>query len=156
MSDQESALGSALEDQVRLAFEQLGRSIAGLGVDELNAAPAPETSSLAVLVHHSVETARSILHDVAGDPLPRDRESAFRVAGASEADLRRLLDAWQEEAGPLFAAALRTDLARPLTRYREASAGWWLLQALAHTREHAGHAELTRQLVQSDPGRPDA
>lgn len=138
----------ALLDHLHAALDALGESIAGLGPEELNAVPGPDTNSLAVLVAHTVETARSIVHQLADDPIPRDREAAFRVTAASEDELRAMLDGCRAEIDALVGPALSRPLDRPVARYRVASQAWWLLQVLGHTREHAAHASLTRQLVE--------
>jgi hypothetical protein len=139
--------GASVRDQLHRAFSALGEALDGLRPGDVNRDLGPETNSLAVLVHHTIEAARSILHDVAGDPLPRDREAAFRVADASVDDLREMLTAWDAEMDRLLDLALASDPSTPITRFREAPAAWWLLHAIAHTREHAAHAQLTRQLI---------
>lgn len=152
MTREADPLGAALLEHLNAALAALDTAIAGLTPEQLNRAPGPGTNSLAVLVAHSVETGRSILHDLVDDPVPRDREAAFRLADASEEELRALLAAWAAELSGLVERALSGPLDRPITRFREAPQAWWLLQVLAHTREHAAHAALTRQLVTDHGG----
>ncbi len=142
-----AVMRDAVREHVRLAFRALRTEISGLEVGDLNRAPGPDMNSLVVLVHHTIETARSILLDVVGQPTPRAREAAFRVTDASEADLQRLLESWDAELEVLLERALATDLNRTITRFREASVAWWLVQVLVHTREHAAHAAMTHQMV---------
>lgn len=140
-------VGAAFSEHLHAAFGSLEAALDGLTLEELNRAPAPDANSIAVLVAHTVDTARSILHDLVDDPIPRDREAAFRLAVASEDDLRAMLEGWAAELDGLVEQALTMPLDRPIVRFREAPKAWWLLQVLAHTREHAAHAALTRQLV---------
>jgi hypothetical protein len=139
--------GAALVEHLHAALASFGAAIAGLSVEELNRKPAPEANSLAVLVAHSIDTARSILHDLIDDPIPRNRQAAFELTDASEDDLRAMIDGSAAELDGLVERAMSGPLDRPVTRFREASQAWWLLQLLSHTREHAAHAALTRQLV---------
>lgn len=140
-------VGSALIEHLRAAFGSLEAAFDGLTVEELDRAPGPDTNSIAVLVAHTIEAARSILHDLVDDPISRDRGAAFRLVGASADDLRAMLAGWAGELDGLVERALAMPPDRPIARFREASQAWWLLQVLAHTREHAAHATLTRQLV---------
>lgn len=137
----------ALLEHVHTAMDVLSATVAGLAVEQVNTVPAPGTSSLAVLVAHTIETARSIAHDLANDPIPRDREAAFHIHDASSEDLQAMIVEWSTELDDLVRRAMWEPLDRPLMRYRQASRAWWLLQLLAHTREHAAHAALTRQLL---------
>lgn len=150
-TDPHAALAGAVIEHVHAALDSLADSISGLGADELNATAGPDTNSLAVLVTHTVETARSIAHHLADDPMPRDRVAAFRVTGMSEAELRAMLEACSAELDDLVARAMSAPLDRPVARHRVASQAWWLLQLAGHTREHAAHATLTRQLVERRP-----
>jgi hypothetical protein len=145
---------AALLEHLKAALASFGAALDGLTTEELNRAPAPETNSIAVLVAHTVYTARSILHDLVDEPLPRDREAAFRLTAASGTELQAMLDACAAEIDGLVARAMALPLDRPITRFREASQAWWLLQVLAHTREHAAHAALTRQLIRDMQDRP--
>ena len=140
-------IGAALLEHLHAVFGSFEDAVAGLTVEELNRAPAPDANSIAVLVAHTVDTARSILHDLVDDSIPRDRRAAFRLTEASETDLRAMLAACTAELDDLVARALALPLDRSITRFREAPQAWWLLHVLAHTREHAAHAALTRQLV---------
>lgn len=145
-------IGGALLEHLHATFGLFDDAVAGLTVEELNREPAPDANSIAVLVAHTIDTTRSILHDLIDDPIRRDRQAAFRLTDASETDLRAMLDACTAELDELVARALAMPLDRPVTRFREAPQAWWLLQVLAHTREHAAHAALTRQLVSASTG----
>jgi hypothetical protein len=139
--------GESVRDQLHRAFSALDEALDGLRPEDVNRDLGPGTNSLAILVHHTIEAARSILHDLAGDSLPRDREAAFRVADATVEDLRSMLAEWDVEMDRLLDLALAADPSRLTARFREAPTAWWLLHAIGHTREHAAHAQLTRQLI---------
>jgi hypothetical protein len=137
----------ALRDQLRIAVDGFLSALDGLTTEQVNRNLGPETNSIAVLVAHTVETGRAILHDLLDDPIARDRTAAFRITDASSDDVRESLVGWRDEMDDLAARALAGELGRTVKRYREATQAWWLLQVLAHTREHAAQAALTRQLV---------
>jgi len=142
-----ATIEDALLEHLRAAFDSLADSVRDLDPAGLDAIPGSETNSIAVLVVHTIETARSILHEVVGEPLPRDRDAEFKVAGLSGDDLLERLTEWSTEMDELVRRALAEPLEREIRRYRVATSAWWLLQVLGHTREHAAHAALTRQLL---------
>ena len=146
-TNDETALHSALRDQLRIAVDAFLPALDGLTTEQLNRDLGPDTNSIAVLITHTVETGRAIMHDLLDDPIPRDRDAAFRITNANGDDLKDALVTWRDEMDDLAARALAGQLGRTVKRYREATQAWWLLQVLAHTREHAAQAALTRQLV---------
>ena len=143
----DTALHVALRDQLRIAVDGFLTALDGLTTEQLNRNLGPDTNSVAVLVTHTVETSRAILHDLLDDPIPRDRNAAFQITDATGDDLRQTLVGWRDEMDDLAARALAGELGRTVKRYREATQAWWLLQVLGHTREHAAQAALTRQLI---------
>lgn len=147
MTTTDADLHAALRDQLRIAVDAFLPALEGLTTEQLNRNLGPDTNSIAVLVAHTVETGRAILHDLLDDPIPRDRNAAFQITNANGDDLKDALVTWRDEMDDLAARALAGELGRTVKRYREATQAWWLLQVLAHTREHAAQAALTRQLV---------
>jgi uncharacterized damage-inducible protein DinB len=139
------------------SLRELRTSVDACTADELNRRPAGEdTNGLAVLVTHTLHSTRAWLSLAMGAPLPdRDRPAEFAVVvddpaaflstfDAFAADCRTLLETDAPfEPGRTGTAPWRAgDLARePVT------AAWALLHAIAHLREHVGHAQLTRQVV---------
>lgn len=109
-----------------------------------------------MLVTHTLHSTRAWLSLATGVALPdRDRPAEFAVvvddpatfiasAVALAAECRALLatdasfDAGREGRAPWRPGDLADE---PVT------AAWALLHALAHLREHVGHAQLTRQVV---------
>ena len=145
--DDNAPLHTALRAQLRIAVDAFLPELDGLTTEQLNRNLGPDTNSIAVLVAHTVQSGRAILHDLVDDPIPRDREAAFRITNANGDDLKDALVTWRDEMDDLAARALAGELGRTVKRYREATQAWWLLQVLGHTREHAAQAALTRQIV---------
>ena len=147
MTTDDADLHSALRDQLRIALDAFLPALDDLTTEQLNRNLGPDTNSIAVLVLHTVQSGRAILHDLVDDPIPRDRDAAFRITNANGDDLKDALVTWRDEMDDLAARALAGELGRTVKRYREATQAWWLLQVLGHTREHAAQAALTRQIV---------
>jgi hypothetical protein len=139
------------------SLDQLRAALDGCSADELNRRPAgDDTNGLAVLATHALHSTRGWLCLALGAPLPpRDRPAEFAVVvDDAEAFLREV-----DELAASCRAVLDTDAAfdpertgtapwRPAPHDREpVTAAWALLHALAHLREHVGHAQLTRQVV---------
>jgi hypothetical protein len=141
------AFQDAVLDHVDAAMASLRKAVDGLTVEQLDSRPGPETNSIAILVAHTVSTARSICHQLADDPMATDREAAFHVSGLSADDLRQMIDEWGVDQRPLLERAFAAPADRPIQRYRVASQTWWLLQLAGHAREHAAQAHLTRQSI---------
>lgn len=138
------------------SFGEMRRCIEGLPTDGLNWRPVgDETNSIAVLVTHSLHSTRSWLSVAVGEPLPaRDRPSEFVETGQDAKAILALLDSMSGDclalADPARAvdwSALRETAARPNPAdSREVTAGWAVLHAVEHLREHVGQMMLTRQL----------
>jgi Protein of unknown function (DUF664) len=140
------------------SLDALAKEINGVPVDDLNARPAGgESNSLAVIAVHALSSTRSWLSLASGAPLPdRDRAAEFRSvadhAFAASAqglagECRDLMASDRFDPNRTATAPWRSgELAsEPVT------ASWALLHALMHLREHVGHAQMTRQLL--DDGR---
>ena len=157
------ALTEAAETAVREACRDLRAAIEGLETDLLARPPAPETSSLAVLVRHAATSTRTLLGAAATGRINRqryrdeERTPAFENRPAAERDLREVLDSLEADAARLLAET-------PMDRLGEqvipegpvpgdpATRAWMLLHAVEHLREHVGHAQLTRQVLLAAQG----
>ena len=136
------------------SLAELRVAVVGATADELNRRPAgPDTNSIAVLVVHSLTSTRMWLTVAVGAPLPvRDRDAEFVTVTESEAALLAFLDQMADECRALLAVDAPFDAAvERATHHRSdapdvAQAGWALLHALEHLREHVAHTQLTRQL----------
>ncbi|MEQ8676932.1 MAG: DUF664 domain-containing protein [Aggregatilineales bacterium] len=142
-------------------------AIGGLSVDVLDWVPEIASkdspmNSLCVLVVHVCGAARYWCGDVAlGEISNRDRNAEFEAKGYTEQDLIAKLDDNIAYFRTGFAKLSVHDLARSCpapgrtirpnsTQLREYNLGWSLLHALEHTGLHLGHAEITRQLWDSE------
>ena len=150
----------AARDILGDSLAELRKAVDGCSADELNRrAAGDETNPLAVLVTHALHSTRSWLSLATGAPLPeRDRPSEFRVVVDDPTAFMAKLDGMSDECRALLAgdvaydpgatapAPWRTDGAdEPVT------SAWAMLHALEHLREHVGHAQLTRQLMEPGP-----
>lgn len=145
----------AAADVLRTALDDLRTAVEGLSADDLNRRPAADTNAIAVIVTHAMHSTRAWLSlGVGADPPARDRPAEFVARASGDADLLRFLDAMAADCHALLDGATydpeRTGLA-PWRTGPEAeqpvTAAWALVHALAHLREHVGHAQLTRQLL---------
>jgi uncharacterized damage-inducible protein DinB len=135
--------------------EAMRSAIEGAPPEALNWRPAgPETNSIAILTVHAITSSRTWLTVAVGAPEPeRDRDAEFRTEAT---DAGELLATFDRLAGDCRAAlstdatidwsAERTPRRRPGSSLETITAGWTLLHALEHLREHVAHLQLTRQL----------
>jgi uncharacterized damage-inducible protein DinB len=137
------------------SLEEMRRSIAGASAEALNWRPGgDDTNSPAVLTVHALSSTRSWLSVATGAPLPeRDRDAEFVAEAMDAASLLAFFDtmalgctALLEPGEPVDWSTTRRTHPRPDDRPEHVSAGWALLHALEHLREHEGQLFLTRQL----------
>ena len=132
-------------------FDRLLRTLDGLDEAAVNWRPsAPGANSLLVLVTHALASAEDhVVGRAAGKPVVRSRDAEFAAKGDASN-----LSARADEVTRRIAEAL-AELDGRLGEERESSFGKWpatwtvrdtLVNSIAHTAEHAGHAELTRDL----------
>ncbi|RIK42953.1 MAG: DinB family protein [Chloroflexi bacterium] len=147
MSESFAALVAAVQLKMNANHDALREVVRGLSADALNWQPAPETNSICALVSHALDAERFLLATTLDHVVARDRESHFRATTASAADLLALIDRAVAENEELLSRVTEDRMAAVVTRPgRTYNGAWWLLQAVEHTREHIGHAQLTRQL----------
>jgi len=154
-------MASAEIESFRLRFEfefdRLLRTLEGLDEEAINWKPAaPSANSLVVLVTHALASAEDhVLRRGAGKPVVRSRYAEFATKGDGSN-----LQARAAEVKKRIAEAL-AGLDGRLGEERESSIGTWprtwtvrdtLVYSIAHTAEHAGHAELTRDLYIAGTG----
>ena len=137
-------------------FEQVDRIFAcvdGASDDELNWRPTSEnTNTLAVLATHIMgNLQQNIFVVLLGGEDHRDRDAEFQVEGASAAIL---MQQWTDLRSRIE-GALNTmpgdilDREYDHPRRGRSSGRELLLNAALHAAEHAGHAELTRDLIKA-------
>jgi len=146
-------------------IDRIAESLDGLDDAQIAWKPLATGSSLIVLITHVVGSAQNTVVQLAGQESLRDRDSEFlapwaarSVRGEVEAAKARVSEALER----LDVRTLDTEHAPPRASSRPQtvpavstqSAGAktsrdFLLQTIAHAAEHAGHAELTRDLVRA-------
>jgi len=132
---------------------EIDRAVAtldGLTAAQLEWKPVANANSVRVLVAHTVGAVqRHILQHVAGGAPGRPRETEF----SDPADADAIRARWKDVRPRIVAALERLDAAtleRKLPPPQEDRTGRdMLVHAVAHASEHAGQAELTRDLAKS-------
>jgi len=135
-----------LHDDAKAAIE-------GMSVQSLEYQPVSDANSLSVLVVHIAGAERFWIGDVAiKDPSNRNRDSEFRAAGLSATDLANRLDANLSYIQQALESLSLQDLEQPRNTpdNRRVTVGWCLAHTLAHTANHVGHMQLTRQLISKE------
>jgi len=143
-------VGIAADEIVRELSELHGRlrDVIALSAD-LDRKPADDANSIAVLVTHALGAEMGWLHLAAGRPRARDRASEFTVSRTTAADLTRAVDEAERLVPDLVRAAFDAglDARRERPGAQAISVGYCVAHAVAHTAEHVGQAELTRQVL---------
>lgn len=135
------------------SIERIITCLDGLDADGINwRPPAPDTNSLYVLAFHTMCNAeQTVLVVLNGEDIPRDRDAEFTVVGESAewihqrwADLKPRLEA-------VINNLTAEDLDKNYEHARRGTiSGWKALNIVTiHANEHAGHAELTRDLLKA-------
>lgn len=131
-------------------FQYMG----GLTIEELDWAPGPAMNSLCVLAVHVTAAERFWVGAVVDDNITRDRPAEFSAAGYELPALKALFSANIAFCRGAFESAQSSRLGEvvDVSRYRhwppqQFTRGWALMQCVAHTAEHLGHAGMTRQLL---------
>jgi len=142
----------------RQLHSQLRSELEGMGVAELNWAPAEGANSTAVVVTHLLGSEAESVGILAGQDVSRDRDAEFRPGRASLATLMDLIDAADASLATLASSpSERLDewLSLPTLAPEEVRPGLtWLLGNYGHAREHLGEIQLTRQLYRSRGRQP--
>jgi hypothetical protein len=138
------------------SLDQLRAALDGCSAEELNRRPAgDDTNGLAVLATHALQSTRAWLSIAVGvEPPPRDRPAEFTVvvddAERFLAEVDRLAASCRavlDPEAPFEPDHTGTPTWQPPQDREPVTAAWALIHALAHLREHVGHAQLTRQVV---------
>lgn len=140
-------------DRITRVVERFIAAGEGLSEEEINWKPAEGANSIYVLATHTMGNVReNIVQLLGGEDVGRDRDSEFVATGRGVDGLREAWAALQVRIAAVLdaldAGALDRDYARP--RGGETLPGRGiLLQTAMHAAEHAGQAELTRDLVRN-------
>ena len=138
------------------ACELLERILAaanGLSAEQLDTAPWADSSTMFVLATHAISaTEWNFVEVLAGQEVDRSRQAEFDSRAGSIDDPQGLLTERWAGAKAAIEAALAglSDDAWDGAHYhmfmdRNLSGHELVVRALAHTAEHVGHAEMTRQ-----------
>jgi hypothetical protein len=150
---------AAAVDMLRRNTAELRQAVTGLSVEQLNRPPLKDTSSLAVLVEHSVTGTIALMESAITGRMDRGRymgeirPAAFATNSADEQLLHASLDRLDALVDQLEKAPPADGYAGPVQFERQyegapRSRVWSLIHAVQHLREHVGHAQLTRQLLE--------
>jgi hypothetical protein len=138
-----------MRDRLIREIERVIGATDGLNVEQLAWTPAAKgANSLIVLVSHTIGSAeRRILGDIAGRVTARTRDEEFTDAGdiagmrARWGDVKRDIIEVLDNLPP---GRLDDDLPGPVST---SSVNAMIVHVIAHASEHAGQAELTRDLL---------
>ncbi len=125
----------------------------GLTAEQLDATPWDEASPMFVIATHAISaTEWNFVQVLAGQEVDRSRQAEFDSRAASVDNPQALLaERWQGARAAIESAlAALSDDAWEAPHYhmfmeRNLSGHELVDRALAHTAEHVGHAEMTRQ-----------
>ena len=152
---------SAARHMFDRCVDDMRPAIEGASAEALNWRPAgEETNSIAIIAVHAMTSSRTWLSVAVGAPEPdRDRDAEFRTAVSDAGELLETVDRLAGECRSVLATeddidwgAGRTPQRRPGSAPQTITAGWTLLHALEHLREHVAHLQLTRQLWEARRG----
>jgi DinB family protein len=133
------------------AHDDMRQAVRGADAALLTWRPAPETSSIAVLIVHTLGSEAEVFRIARNAVGSRDRDSEFRTGVDSADDLIALLDAADadlDDAAPQIAAADLDDK-RPRRTNPPETMRYWLIQNYGHAREHLAQIQLTKQLYEA-------
>ncbi len=143
-----SAEIEALRGRVGRELDRIVKVLEGLDEQAVNWKPSsPSANTLLVLATHTISAAEDhVVHFVAGQPVARSRDSEFTATGSAQG-----IKARAEEVKRRMVEALEGFDPARLADERETPLGKrtgrdMLIHAVAHASEHAGQAELTRDL----------
>lgn len=136
----------------RDSFDMLRASVTELPDEALSWSPAEGMNSISVLVAHSLVATRFLFG--LGCGVPRDfqtyraneRAEAFVDTAKTVKALLAELDGAFADLERLCAAGTEEDLMRESTTMDTAPGLQFLMHALAHLREHVGHAQALHDL----------
>ncbi|MCY3571452.1 MAG: DUF664 domain-containing protein [Chloroflexi bacterium] len=134
-------------------LERILAASSGLSSEQLDAAPWDDSSTLFILATHAISaTEWNFVEVLAGKQVDRSRQAEFDSRAVSVDDPHRLLGERLAGAKSAIESALSglSDDAWDGRHYhmfmdKNLSGHELVVRALAHTAEHVGHAEMTRQ-----------
>lgn len=137
-------------------IQRILSSLDGLTQEQLDATPPGETSSLLVIAGHAIAAVEwNLVQMLAGGQVDRNRATEFEARAADAGDaagvVAVLRERWDDAHANITSALDGLDggeyAAMKFHPFLETelSGQEFAVRALAHTAEHVGHAEITRQ-----------
>ncbi|TMF81596.1 MAG: DinB family protein [Chloroflexi bacterium] len=143
-----SAEIESFRGRVLRELDRVVKALDGLDEEAVNwKPPSPSANTLLVLATHTLGAAEDhIVRQVAGKPIARSRDAEFAVHGSAAGIRARAAEVKSRIGDALegFDPALLGD--ERDTPSGKRTARDLLVHAVAHASEHAGQAELTRDL----------
>lgn len=149
------AVYAAANSVLTQSFDMFDEALEGLPDSAVQWTPASGMSSLAVLVTHSISSTRFNLGAAVGDAVSReqylaeDRPKSFRTQTSAMAELRQALKDARSEFESTLSRGTEDTLLAPIhwaDAEQPLSGAECLIRAIAHLREHVGHAQVMRDL----------
>jgi uncharacterized damage-inducible protein DinB len=141
----------AFRGRIKRELDRIVKALDGLDEEAVNWKPnAPSANSLLVLATHTLGAAEDhVVRQVAGKTITRSRDAEFATKGSAEG-----LRARADEVKRRIDDALNGFDPARLGDERDTPSGKrtardMLVHAVAHASEHAGQAELTRDLYRA-------
>lgn len=142
------------EHKIVEAGDRIVAAVDGLSEAQLHTRPGglAQTSSLAVLATHTFGSVEEIVVEVVGgQPVNRDRDAEFADPLADAGAIRARWEALRPRIHEVLAGLDPATLGGERHHHRRGHVGVRevLLHCCTHATEHAGQAELTRDLVRA-------
>lgn len=138
---------------IRETVDRLLATLDGLSGEQINWRPAaPEANPLSILAIHTMgNVEENVLETLCGQPVNRQREREFQESGASVAAIQERWQPLQAQIEAALAPVTTDALAKSYKHPgRSEESGYDVLILVArHAGEHAGQAELTRDLLRA-------
>jgi ketosteroid isomerase-like protein len=155
----------SIRDRIQRDLDRLVAALDGLDAEQASWKPVPDASTLLQLARHVLGGTEQVVTSLAGGMHERDRDREFLEPGTPE-QVRAFAAAARERIAKAFESIDPDALDRPVTspaapkKPPRVPAIWSgggagpsgrdkLLERVAHVAEHAGHAELTRDLLRA-------
>ena len=159
-SDPMSDLAAQAEATAQELIERILTATDGLSAADLDASPFAESSPLFVIATHAISaTEWNFVEVLARQTVDRSRQAEFESRAASVDDpLALLRERWAGAKAAIHDALANLDddewerLRPHQFMGRDLSGNELVCRALAHTAEHVGHAEMTRQWLDARSG----
>lgn len=124
----------------------------GLDEEQARWAPTEQANSLLTLIVHLTGVERAWAEGViAGKQIERDRDAEFREL-VDRTTVPQAMEAYLAQGERTNEIVRGLDLGQPCAAEAGYSVRWVLLHLLEETARHAGHADITRELIDGSVG----